>query len=167
VLTRRQTLIVVGTATLGVLPLLLPRQPDPVHLTEQQAELDADPDQVFDQLTSFDQGPRIVQRSANQIIAEFPISVGWYRVTTLERITLDADRRRVTFEQLRSPFFSVQSATEVFELLPRPGGGTVITLRGTLWPRLGLFGWLMTLRVVRPRWDAIDAKALARLREHV
>jgi hypothetical protein len=129
--------------------------------------LDADPDRVFQQLTSFDQGPRMVERSGNQIIAEFPIQAGWYRVATLERITLDPNRRQVKFEQLRSPFFSVRTATEVFDLAPRPGGGTSIRLTGVLRPRVGLLGWLLTQRVVRARWDAIDATFLARLSERV
>lgn len=163
----RRELIIGGVAALGVLPLLLPRQLEPVPLSEQRVELEAEPDRVFAQPTVFGEGPRIVERSGNEMIAEFPIQMGWYRVTTLERITLDPNRRQVKFEQLRSPFFSVRTATEVFDLAPGPGGGTLLTLHGVLWPRLGLFGRLITQRVVKPRWDAIDAEYLGRLRERV
>jgi hypothetical protein len=159
--------IVTGVVALGALPLLMPRNPDAIALTEQQTELEAEPDQVFQQLSSFEQGPRIVERSANQIVAAFPIRIGWYQLETLERITLNPDRRRLTFEQLRSPFFSVRTATEEFELSSRPGGGTVLMVRGVLWPRLGAFGWLVTKTVVRPRWDQIEAQFLARLRQRM
>jgi hypothetical protein len=57
--------------------------------------LDADIDEVFQQLASFDQGPTIIERNGNQIIAEFPVTVGWLRVTTLERVSLDPDRHRL------------------------------------------------------------------------
>jgi hypothetical protein len=164
--TADRTAVVVGSVTaICTLLLLFPRRPRAIQLTEQRIELGVDADRVFQQLTSFDQGPTIFERSGNHIIAEFPISVGWYHVTTLERVTLDPNRRRVTFEQLRSPFFTVRTATEVFELSAQPGGGSLLTLRGALWPRLGFFGWLITQRVVRPRWDDIDARFLARLRE--
>jgi hypothetical protein len=163
----RTTVILSGVVALGALPLLLPRNPGAIALTEQQIGLEAEPDQVFQQLSSFEQGPRIVERSANQIVAEFPVRVGWYQLTTLERITLDPDRRRLTFEQLRSPFFSLRTATEAFELSSRPGGGTVLTVRGVLWPRLGAFGWVVTNAVVRPRWDQIEAQFLARLRQRI
>src|SRR5438128_1254660 len=93
----------------------------------------------------------------------FPVSVGWLRVTTLERVSLDSDRHRITFEQLRSPFFSVRTATEVFELSTLAGGATLVSLS----PRLGLFGWLVTRYIVRPRWDQIDGNFLRRLRECV
>lgn len=164
--TRRQGLVAGGIAALGPVPVLLPRRSRPVHLSAQRVELHADPEHVFELLISFEEGPRIVGRSANQIVAEFPIRVGWYQTTTLERVTLDPSRREVKFEQLRGPFFSVQTATEVFDISEEPGG-VAITLRGVLWLRLGLFGWLITQLVVRPRWDAIDAKFLARLRERV
>jgi hypothetical protein len=39
--------------------------------------------------------------------------VGWYELTTLEQVSLDPAKRTVTFEQLRSVFFSVRGATEV------------------------------------------------------
>ena len=99
--------------------------------------------------------------------AEFPVSVGWFRVTTLERVSLDPDRHRITFEQLRSPFFSVRTATEVFELSSLTGGGTLVRLKGNLSPRLGLFGWLVTRFVVRPHWDEIDGNFLRRLRKRI
>jgi hypothetical protein len=89
--------------------------------------------------------------------------VGWLRVTTLERVSLDPERHRITFEQLRSPFFSVRTATEVFQLSALTGGATLVSLNGSLSPRLGLFGWLVTRYVVRSRWDAIDGNFLRRL----
>jgi hypothetical protein len=82
-------------------------------------------------------------------------------------VTLDPDRRTVTFEQLRSPFFSVRGATEVFALAPPAAGGTDVTLRGVVWPRLGAFGWLVTRLLVRPRWDGIEAKFLENVRERL
>ena len=145
--------------------LLLPRRPAVVPLSEQRMRVDAEIDDVFQRLTSFDQGPTVIERNGNEIIAEFPVSVGWLRVTTRERVSLDADRHRITFEQLRSPFFSVRTATEVFELSSLSGGATLVGLNGSLSPRLGLLGWLVTRYVVRPRWDEIDGKVLKRLSE--
>jgi hypothetical protein len=143
--------------------LLLPRRPAVVPLSEQRIRVDADIDDVFQHLVSFDSGPRVIEHDDNQIIAEFPVSVGWLRVTTLERVSLDTDRHRITFDQLRSPFFSVRTATEVFQLSSLTGGATLVSLNGSLSPRLGLFGWLVTRYVVRPRWDEIDGKFLRRL----
>jgi len=71
----------------------------------------------------------------------------------------------LTFEQLRSPFFSVRTATEIFELAPAPGGGMQVTLRGVIWPRLGAVGWLVTRTIVRPHWDRIDSKFLDGVRQ--
>ena len=147
--------------------LVLPRRPAAILLSEQRMRVDADIDDVFQQLTSFGQGPTVIERNGNEIIAEFPVSVGWLRVTTLERVSLDSDRHRITFEQLRSPFFSVRTATEVFELSSLRGGATLVSLKGNLSPRLGLFGWLVTRYVVRPRWDEIDGNFLRRLRQRV
>lgn len=163
--TRHAALIVSSFAGVAALILLLSRKPRAVQLTEQQVEVEAEPDQVFQVLTAFDEGPKIVARSAYEIIAEFPVRTGWLRLSTLERITLDPSLRQVTFEQLRSPFFTVRTATEIFALSQKRGGGTTITLNGALWPRLGLFGLLVTQHVVRPRWDKIDAAFLARVRE--
>jgi hypothetical protein len=143
--------------------LLLPRRPAGVPLSEQRIRVDADIDDVFKQLASFDRGPTVIERNGNQIIAEFPVRVGWLRVTTLERVSLDHDRHRITFEQLRSPFFSVRTATEVFQLSSLTGGATLVSLDGSLSPRLGLVGWLVTRYVVRSRWDAIDGNFLRRL----
>ncbi len=154
-----------GITVLGA--LLLPRRTGVVPLSEQQIRVDADLDDVFQQLASFDAGPTVIERNDNQVIAEFPVSVGWLRVTTLERVSLDPDRHRITFEQLRSPFFSVRTATEVFELSSLTGGATLVSLKGNLSPRLGLFGWLVTRYVVRPRWDEIDGNSLRRLRQRV
>ncbi len=154
-----------GITVLGA--LLLPRRTGVVPLSEQQIRVDADLDDVFQQLASFDAGPTVIERNDNQVIAEFPVSVGWLRVTTLERVSLDPDRHRITFEQLRSPFFSVRTATEVFELSSLTGGATLVSLKGNLSPRLGLFGWLVTRYVVRPRWDEIDGNFLRRLRQRV
>ena len=154
-----------GITVLGA--LLLPRRTGVVPLSEQQIRVDADLDDVFQQLASFDAGPTVIERNGNQVIAEFPVSVGWLRVTTLERVSLDPDRHRITFEQLRSPFFSVRTATEVFELSSLTGGATLVSLKGNLSPRLGLFGWLVTRYVVRPRWDEIDGNFLRRLRQRV
>ncbi len=154
-----------GITVLGA--LLLPRRTGVVPLSEQQIRVDADLDDVFQQLASFDAGPTVIECNDNQVIAEFPVSVGWLRVTTLERVSLDPDRHRITFEQLRSPFFSVRTATEVFELSSLTGGATLVSLKGNLSPRLGLFGWLVTRYVVRPRWDEIDGNSLRRLRQRV
>jgi len=154
-----------GITVLGA--LLLPRRTGVVPLSEQRIRVDADLDDVFHQLASFDAGPTVIERNGNQVIAEFPVSVGWLRVTTLERVSLDPDRHRITFEQLRSPFFSVRTATEVFELSSLTGGATLVSLKGNLSPRLGLFGWLVTRYVVRPRWDEIDGNFLRRLRQRV
>jgi hypothetical protein len=154
-----------GITVLGA--LLLPRRTGVVPLSEQRIRVDADLDDVFQQLASFDAGPTVIERNGNQVIAEFPVSVGWFRVTTLERVSLDPDRHRITFEQLRSPFFSVRTATEVFELSSLTGGATLVSLKGNLSPRLGLFGWLVTRYVVRPRWDEIDGDFLRRLRQRV
>jgi hypothetical protein len=152
---------------LGAVLLLLPRRPKPIPLTEQRVQLQAAPDDVFQRLSTFSDGPKVVERTPHHVIAEFPIRLGWYEVTTLERVTLDPDRRKVTFEQLRSPFFSVRGATEVFALAPAAAGGTDVTLRGVVWPRLGAFGWLVTRLLVRPRWDGIEAKFLENVRQRV
>jgi hypothetical protein len=157
----RWALIAGGITLVGA--LLLPRRPAGVALSEQRMRVDADLDDVFQQLASFDHGPTVIERNGNQIIAEFPVTVGWFRVTTLERVSLDSDRHRITFEQLRSPFFSVRTATEVFELSTQTRGATLVSLNGSLSPRLGLFGWLVTRYVVRPRWDEIDRNFLRRL----
>ena len=66
------SLIIGGIAALGALPVLLPRHQSPVRLTQQQVDMDAEPDRVFQRLTSFEQNARIVERSADQIVAEFP-----------------------------------------------------------------------------------------------
>jgi len=147
--------------------VLLPRRPAPIPLSNQRRTVDAALDEVFQQLASFEPGPTILERRGNHLIVEFPIRVGWYRTTSVERVTLDRDGRRITFEQLRSPFFSIRTATEVFELFPQPGGATLVSLQGLLWPRLGFFGWLTTRQLVKPRWDAIDAKVLERLGQRI
>lgn len=154
-----------GAAVVGAVLALFTRDPSAISLTERTVDLAAPPDLVFQQMSAFDQGLNIVERNANQLVVEFPIEVGRYRVTTLERVTLDPERRRLVFEQMRSPFFSIRTATETFQLQDGPGGGATLTVGGLLWPRLGAFGWLVTRWLVRPRWDDIEAKHLDRLRE--
>jgi hypothetical protein len=158
--------LLVGGVSAGLALAILAVQPAPIHLSEREVTVSADPDRVFQQMTSFGEGgPRIVERGDNHIVAEFSVRVGFYQATTRERITLDPDHRKITFDQLRSPFFSVRTARETFELRPGPKGDTVITLHGTLWPQLGAFGWLVTRFVVRPRWDRIEETFLERLRQ--
>lgn len=122
--------------------------------------MQAAPDDVFRALSTFNEGPKVLERTAHQVIAEFTVRFRWFELTTLERVTLDPDKRKVSFEQLRSPFFSVRGAIEVFALAPAAAGGTEVTLSGLVRPRLGAFGWLVTRLVVRPRWDRIDAMFL-------
>jgi len=161
----RWRLVLGGAFSIGAVFLLLRIDSGPISLSEQHAHLAAEPDRVYQQMTTFDQGPRVVERGENQVIAEFPITVGRYHVTTRERITLDPDERRLTFEQLRSPFFSVRTAREDFELASSPTGGTDLTMRGTLWPQWGAVGWLVTRWMVRPYWDRIEANHLDHLRQ--
>lgn len=163
----RRVTLVLGALVLGALSLLLPRRPKAISLTQQRAHLQAAPDDVFRALSTFNDGPKVLERAAHQVIAEFTVRFRWYEVTTLERVSLDPDKRKICFEQLRSPFFSVRRATEVFALAPAAAGGTEVTLRGLLWPRLGAFGWLVTRLVVRPRWDRIDAKFLNSMRQRL
>src|SRR5260370_9603358 len=56
--------------------LLLPRRPAVVPLSEQRMRVDAEIDEVFQRLTSFDQGPTVVERNGNELIAHFPVAVG-------------------------------------------------------------------------------------------
>jgi hypothetical protein len=58
----------------------------------------------------------------------------------------------------------VRTARETFELAETAEGETQVTLTGLLWPTLGVFGWLVTRLMVRPRWDRIDAAFLERTR---
>lgn len=154
-----------GAFSIGAVFLLIRIDSGPISLSEQRVHVAAEPDRVYQQMTTFGQGPRVVERGDNQVIAEFPITVGRYQVTTRERITLDSAQRRLTFEQLRSPFFTVRTAREVFELSSSPTGGTDLTMRGTLWPQWGGAGWLVTRWLVRPYWDRIEASHLDHLRQ--
>lgn len=163
----RWRLLLGGALSAGTVLLLLRIDLGPIPLTEQRVVLASSPDQIYQSLTRFGPSPRIVERGDSYLIAEFPITVGRYRVTTRERITLDPTHRQLTFEQLRSPFFSVRTAREVFELGPAPNDTTVLTVRGTLWPQLGVFGWLVTRQLVRPYWDRIEARHLAQLSQEV
>ena len=52
--------------------------------------------QVFLDLASFDQGARTVETQRFRIIVKLPVSLGSYTVTTLERVTMDPNRRQVT-----------------------------------------------------------------------
>jgi hypothetical protein len=142
---------------------ILPRPP-PVRLTRRRACIAGPADAVYDRMAAFDDGPRVLERTADHVIAAFPVRSGWYRGMTLERVTLDPNRRRLVFEQLRSPFPGVGGATETFELTPLGGGATLVSLQGTINPSLGLPGWLVTRWLVRPHWDKIDAAYLERLR---
>jgi hypothetical protein len=160
----RRLTLVGGVLVLAVLSLLLPRRPKAIPLTKQRIQLQSAPDDVFQALSNFDRGPKVLERTARQLVAEFPVRVGRYEVTTLERVSLDPAKGLVTFEQLRSPFFSVRGATEVFALAPAAAGGTEVSLRGVIRPRFGAFGWLVTRFVVRPFWDRIDARFLEGLR---
>src|SRR5258708_28170416 len=111
----------VGGVSAGLALAILAVQPAPIHLSKREVTVSADPDRVFQQMTSFGEGgPRIVERGDNYVVAEFPVRVGFYQTRTRERITLDSDHRQITFDQLRSPFFSVRTAREPFELQPRP-----------------------------------------------
>jgi len=163
----RRRLIVAGTVSIGAVFLLLPIDSRPISLGEQRVHLEAEPDRVYQQMTVFGPGPRVVERAENQVIAEFPITVGRYHVTTRERITLEPDQCRLTFDQLRSPFFTVRTAREVFELASSPTGGTDLTMHGTLWPQWGVVGWLVTRWLVRPYWDRVEANHLDHLRQQL
>src|SRR5438876_11350342 len=154
--------LVAGVFVLAALSLLLPRRPKGVPLTEQRIQLQSAPDDVFQTLSNFDRGPKVLECTAHQLVAEFAVRVGWYELTTLERVSLDPSKQKVTFEQLRSPFFTVRRATEVFALAPAAVGGPEVRLRGVIRPRFGAFGWLVTRFVVRPLWDRIDARFLER-----
>jgi hypothetical protein len=79
----RRLTIVCGAVVLGAVLLLLPRRPKPVPLTEQRVGLQAAPDDVFQTLSTFSDGPKVVERTAHHVIAEFPIRLGWYELTTL------------------------------------------------------------------------------------
>jgi len=135
-----------------------------IALPEQRIILADVPEAIFRQLSAFDE-QRILARGENEIIAEFAGQIGRYRWTTRERVRFDPDRHRITFEQLRPPFFTVRTAVETFDLMPNAEGGTTLIVRGTLTPRLGPFGWLMTRWVVRPCWERIEMKHLDRLSE--
>ncbi|HVC33857.1 MAG TPA: hypothetical protein VNL16_10145 [Chloroflexota bacterium] len=161
----RRRLLLGATLSIGVVFLLLQIDSGPVSLAEQHVHLAPEPDRVYQQMTTFSPGPLIVERGENQVIAEFPITVGRYHVTTRERITMDPNQRRLTFEQLRSPFFSVRTAREVFELSTSPTGGTDLSVHGTLWPQWGIVGGLVTRWLVRPYWDRIEANHLEHLRQ--
>jgi hypothetical protein len=142
---------------------VLPRPPG-VPLTRRRVRVPGPADAVYDRMAAFDDGPRVLERTADHVVAEFPVRAGWYRGTTLERVTLDPSRRRLVFEQLRRPFPGVGGAIETFELTPLWDGATLVSLDGTISPSLGLLGWLVTRWLVRPHWDKIDAAYLERVR---
>lgn len=133
-----------------------------IALAETRVVLQAMPDDVYRRLTT-QEGPRIIERGDTFFVAEFAGQIGRYHWTTRERVTFDPDRQRITFVQLRRPFFSVRTAIETFDITPGPDHTTVLIVNGTLSPRLGPFGWLVTRWIVRPAWERIEAKHLTRL----
>lgn len=133
-----------------------------IPLKEQRVTLHAAPDDLYRYLTEME-GPRIVERRENMVIAEFAGQIGPYHWRTRERVRFDPNRRRITFEQLRPPFFTVRTAVETFDVGYGPGGMTTLVVNGMLMPRLGPFGWLVTRGIVRPAWERIERKHLARL----
>ena len=157
----------VGGALAAVGVALLKLGPGPVPLSRQEFHLPAGRDAVYGRMTAFEPPVNVLERDETHALAEFPVEAGWYRTTTRERIALDPDHRRVVFEQLRSPFPTVRTATETFALDDAPGGGTRVTLTGEIAPRLGIPGWLLTRYLVRPRWDRIDAGFLERVRREL
>lgn len=135
-----------------------------IPLAEMCVTLHAMPDDVSRHLTT-QAGLRLIERGDNSLVAEFMGQIGRYHWTTRERVTFDSNRRRITFEQLRRPFFSVRTAIETFDITPGPDDTTVLIVNGTLMPRLGPLGWLVTRWIVRPAWERIEGKHLERLRQ--
>lgn len=135
-----------------------------IPLAETRVTLHAMPDDVYRHLMT-QEGPRIIERGDTFFVAEFAGQIGRYHWMTRERVTFAPNQRKITFEQLRRPFFSVRTAIETFDIIPGPDDTTDLIVNGTLTPRLGPLGWLVTRWIVRPAWERIEGKHLERLRQ--
>ncbi len=80
----------------------------------------------------------VLERGENKIVAAFAGQIGRYHWRTRERF--DPARHRITFEQLRPPFFTIRTALETFHMAPNAEGGTTLVVRGTLTLCLDPFG---------------------------
>lgn len=132
-------------------------------LPAQEWALKGQPEDVYALLAQIAEGGRILQRDQSSATVEFRLQIGRFSFTTLEQVTFDDQARQIQFKQLRSPFFSVRTATEMFQLSPAPGGTTTLLVTGALHAQWGLIGWIVTRLLVRRVWALTEARHLKQL----
>jgi hypothetical protein len=97
-----------------------------------------------------------VAADGQRIVIHFAGEAGMFRYRTVELVSFLPDA--VTFEHLRGPF---KECRERFHVTPGSGGGSVVTHDGTFTMRMGLFGWLLGVTVVRPSFERHVAAHMA------
>ena len=136
-----------------------------VPLPEMHVRLAGSGEQVYHLMARLE-GARIMEQDDASAVAEFSIVVGRFTFTTQERVWFDRAGQRLIFEQMRSPFFGVRRAREVFALSPLSDDATLLKVTGTLYTDWGLLGWAVTRFLVRPVWARVEARHLRQFQTH-
>jgi hypothetical protein len=143
-----------------------------VSLAEHSVTIKVPRPPVFQMFSSFgeedhpgDNGERatVVEREDNLLLVEFMSSDGNRLYRTLEEVILFPPER-ITFKHLEGP---LHSASEEFRLAQVPDG-TRLSYRGQIecrMPWLPGIGWLAAGFYVRPRYQGVARRHMARLKE--
>lgn len=143
-----------------------------VTLADQRTHIIAPRPLVFQMLSAFGKGhlpgdegesSTVLEREGDDLLVEFITQEGKRRYRTLEEVKLFPPER-ITFRHLESPLYHSAEEFHLVEALD----GTELSYRGDIQCRIPWapgIDWLIALFYVRPKYNRIIKKHLARLKE--